>query len=186
METKKNRQFFLVLIPHRDARGILRKNSESFFKEEYSQVYTFPWVAPLASLSKPLKADELKHAARSLREANGMDKFNLTDFASAAFPTGSGEMELFGPCLKINIPETTGSAAKKIIKNFSPVIIGSCLIPKDNKEQFCGSNSLLNSYCEASFRAAAVANMHWQPGKLNNEKGFKWEIDTLTWLPKNI
>jgi len=184
MKTVKNRQKFLVLVPHKDIRGILHK-------ECISGTYTFPLVAPLASLSKPLSADELKNMARSLREANGMDKFDLTDLTSAAFPTGDDEMELYGPCLKINIPEITGSAVQKIINKFSPVIIGACLIPKDNKEQVrfgsCGMcGSWLNSSSELSFRAAAVANMYWQPAQLNNEKGFKWKIDKLFWLPKKI
>ena len=182
MKTAKNGQNFLVLVPHRDTRGIL-------YKENISGAYTFPLVAPLASLSKPLSADELKHTARSLRKANGMDKFNLTDLTSAAFPTGYGEMDLFGLCLKINIPEITGSAVQKIIKIFSPLVIGTCLIPKDNKEQVhfgsCGlCSSWLNSSPEISFRAAAIANMYWQPAQRNNEKGFKWKIGKLVWLPK--
>ena len=184
MKTKKNRLNFLVLVPHRDVRGILQK-------ENISGAYTFPLVAPLVSLSKPLSADELKNIARSLREANGMDKFNLIDFTSTTFPTGDGEMELYGPSLKINIPEITSSAAQKIKKLFSPLVIGTCLIPKDNKEQVhfdsCGScGSWLNSSHEISFRAAAVANMYWQPAQLNNEKGFKWKIGKLVWLPKKI
>jgi len=184
MKTAKSRQNFLVLVPHRDTRGILHK-------ENISGSYTFPLVAPLASLSKPLSADELKHTARSLREANGMDKFYLTDFTSVAFPTGDGEMELFGSCLKINILEITGSAVQKIIKIFSPLVIGTCLIPKDNKEQVrfgsCGMcGSWLNSSSELSFRAAAIANMYWQPAQLNNEKGFKWKIGKLVWLPKQL
>jgi len=204
METKKNKQNFLVLVPHRDSRIILRKYSDKLLTEGISGVYTFPLAAPLAALSEPLSADELKQAARSLRENNGLHKFNLTYFTSAAFPAGNGEIDLFGPYLNINTHEiVAGSAAKKIIKLFTPVVIGTFLIPKDNKEQArvgtaeplargsYSRSSRQNSSAEISlscisFRAAAVANMHWQPGQLNNEKGFKWKIDRLTWLPKNI
>ncbi|MDR0463514.1 MAG: hypothetical protein LBG94_00185 [Treponema sp.] len=194
MKTFKNRQNFLVLVPHRDIRGILRKNGEKQFKENCSGFYTFPWVAPLASLSEPLSADELKNITHSLREITNGEKFNAVDYSYTVFPSSPDNMKLFGPKLDLILsPRAFGTAVEKIESIFSPVVIGVCLIPETFEQQvrvgLCGSWLTSSSeipLAKISFRAAAVANMHWQPFQLNNEKCFKWEIEKLFWLPKKI
>jgi len=181
MKTAKSRQNFLVLVPHRDTRGILHK-------ENISGAYTFPLVAPLASLSEPLSADELKHTARSLREITSGEKFNAADYSYTVFPSSSDNMKLFGPKLDLILPPCAfGTATEKIESIFSPIVIGAYLVPKTYEQQLRAFVPL----CEIplsnfSFRAAAIANMYWQPAQLNNEKGFKWKIGKLVWLPKKI
>ena len=186
MKTVLNRQYFLVLVPHKDTCGILQKFCENLFRKGLSNVYTFPCAAPLASLTEPLSADELKQIARSLREITGGEKFNAIDYSYTVFPLSPGNMKLFGPKLDLILsPCVPGTAAEKIESIFSPAVIGAFLTPETYEQQLRAFVPL----CEIplpnfSFRAAAVANMYWQPGLLNNEKGYKWKIDKLVWLPK--
>jgi len=94
------------------------------------------------------------------------------------------------------------SGCKNIKNLISPHIIGSFLIPeinvdmnKDNKQQLCifahkinRASGLREKFSipipHLSFRAAAVANMFWQPVETNGEMSFKWKIGNLSWLPK--
>jgi len=186
MKTKKNRQNFLVLVPHNEIRDILRKNREKIFKEAFREAaYDFPFAAPVASLSQPLSGGELKHIARLLREITGGAKFNAVDCSYAVFPSSPDNMKLFGPKLDLILPPCAlGTAAEKIKSIFSPVVIGACLTPEIFEPPVRGSYSRLTSSPEISFRAAAVANMYWQPCRLKGEKCFKWKIDRLFWLPK--
>ena len=184
METKKNKQVFLVLVPHRDIRLELQKYSDLLFKNGLTGVYTFPQVAPLASVSRSLNTDELKLVAGSLRKTAGDDKFNITEASTCAFPAGEEEMTLFGQVLELNNRDALSFTSTKIKYFFSQIIFGVCLIPKTHKQQardgLCGSWSNPQN----SFRAAAIANMSWKPVKQDGEIAYMWKIGKLTWLPK--
>lgn len=178
MNTQKERyNNLLVLVPHRDARLVLRGYSAELFKAGFTGAYHFPWVAPLAALPCPLTHEELKKIARTIREAVGKEKFLTTQTMSVGFPSEHDDTLLFGPRL-----ELTGD--KKLFEqkllcpsavNFTP-IIGTCLTEK-------GETRELPLPPQLSFRAAAVANMNWQPVK-GSACGFKWKIGKLFWLPK--
>jgi len=199
METKKNRHerhdksIFLVLVPHREARAKIRKEFDSLTKSGFKGAYSFPFVSPLVSLKRPLITDELKAAARSLREATGKEKINITELSLTAFPN-KNEMLLFGPKLDIDTAAFAEKlAANQILKTvieknmfLSPAIIGACLLPENNKQQLLASiKHSASDLCEIfGFRAAAVANMYWQPLRVNAELCFKWKIGKLAWLPK--
>jgi len=187
---KKSRSIYLVLVPHRDIRQKVQKYSDSLVKNSFTGIYTFPCVAPLASLSQPLNNDELKHFAHFLREATGWGKITAAETAFTPFPSGTDDMALFGPCLDINISEFFtqrrreeeggGNYSSKIITLFSPIVIGTCLIPEYHKQQLRVTPWL--NPLELSFRAAAVANMSWQPVQIDGEAAFKWKIGKLSWL----
>ena len=190
METaKKDKQIFLVLVPHRDIRIKLQKYSDLLYKNSLTEVsaaefpaYSFPCIAPLASLSRSLNEDELKTFARSLRETTGWEKINITEASTCPFPISEGTA-LFGPALDLNVSRLSISSSK--IKNFFfPIIIGSCLIPKTNKQQLSGLCAFASSQEKTAFRAAAIANMYWKPVKLDGEIAYKWKIGKLCWLPK--
>jgi hypothetical protein len=196
MKTKKNRQFFLVLVPHRDIRLEIQKHSYSLFQGNYTNMYSFPLVAPLASLSQELDKDELKHLARSLREAANWGKIHVGRTSVTAFPTGAEEMALFGPTLELDISQIFTRSHKehgvhgvhgKIKTLFSPTVMGICLVPKDNEQQVrvrTEGTSLCGSWLNPlGFRAAALANMSWQPVQTDNEIMYKWKIGKLYWLP---
>ena len=185
METQKQHsQIFLVLVPHRDVRLVLRNYSAALFKAGVAGAYHFPWAAPLAVLSHPFNADELKHCARYIREAAGGGRINAVEAASLTFPALDQTVEgctLFGPRLDITIPPNAfGSGASKVTCLFSPPVIGACLTPE---------TSTLPPPPQLSFRAAAVANMFWRSMfsyagmQYSGATGYKWKIGKLYWLP---
>jgi len=174
METKKNRQVILVLVPHRDLRAVLRKKINSQIEKGLKGVYPFPLAAPLARLSKALNADELKQTAKSLRHIIGKNKLRVNETSTTEF---NKDMMLFGPRLELPDKETEFILYKELV-------IGTYLLPKNTQEP-----ALLSCFLEndeepsLSFRAAAVANMFWQQDKKKDEVYFKWKIGKLCWLP---
>ena len=185
METHRKRtQTLLVLVPHRDVRQEMRKYSESLFMAGFAGAYLFPWAAPLAVLSRPLNADELKHCARAVREASlsaGDGRINAAEIDITAFPgcrNGESRSALLG--LRLD-PFLTGDViGKKLLEGshtegaevrssrrrikklemmfFSPLIIGACLLPSAEFDK-----AALPPAPQLSFRAAAAANMIWRP-----------------------
>jgi len=176
---KRGEEVFLVLVPHRDVRLVLRNYSSLLFKAGVEGAYHFPWVAPLAALSKPFSVDELKIYARFLREAVGEGKINAVDAASVAAFSGAEETALFGPRIDIGISQYSFEGSEKVTEFFSPNIIGACLLSA--KEDA----SALPSPPQLSFRAAAVANMYLRTVRTDAAViGYKWKIGNLCWLPK--
>jgi hypothetical protein len=180
-ENKRRKQTFLVLVPHRDVRGELRKYSDLLVKAGLKDAYSFPYIAPLASLSQALNEGELKQIAHSLRKNIGSDKISAEENAVTAFPGYEKDLNLTGPRLNIVIPHSVFEGGiKKIKAFFSPLVIG-CFLTNDNKKL----GSLLEIPREKSeFRAAAIANMYWLPLQVNGEIFYKWKIDKLCWLPR--
>jgi hypothetical protein len=189
--TNENRSAFpithlLVLVPHRDVRRLLRIWSASLFAFGVDGAWSFPWVAPLASLHRPLAAREIKPLAHQLRRhANLLDgrKFTSRELAATALPTNkiSGEMpQVFGPGLNIDLPHDFFEPCKEAAINpIAPVVLGSVLahapLPLD-----------IPASPEIAFRAAALANMHLRPimqGSDWDGFSFEWSIGTLCWLP---
>ena len=179
MKTEKQRaQIFLVLVPHRDARLVLRNYSDALFRAGVTGAYHFPWAAPLAALSRPLDTEELKCCARALREAAGGRKICAGEASLTTFPAESDTL-LFGPRLDITIPlNALGGGASKVSGVFSQPVLGSCLLSADEVQ----TQSLPPP--KLSFRAAAVANMFWRPLQAGGIViGYKWKIGKLCWLP---
>ena len=197
---KKNPQlWFLVLVPHRDTRLVLRKWSGCLFREGFCGAYSFPWVAPLALLSRPFGAAELARCARAIREetlcVNGGKITGINTSHPSTSPGTIGRCEiakaaLFGPCLDFCLPSGafSESAREKIDHLFLPAIIGACLLRPDD-------NSPIDAALpppRISFRAAALANMSWRSlqgssaasGAVGGTSGyFNWKIGKLCWLP---
>ena len=170
-----------MLAPHRDIRSLLRKNCDEIIKAGLTGVYSFPQVAPIAELSEELNSDELKYAARSLREITRGEKTRIGEKAAIAFPEDDKNMNLLGLQLDLIFPDSVfGDGIQKIKKTFSPLLIGSWLMPKTNEQLLRASASPRENL---SFRAAAIANMYWQPFQIGDDIGFKWKIGKLAWLP---
>ena len=180
----------LVLVPHRDARLPLRAWSGALFAAGVYGAWFFPWAAPLAILSRPFSADELKHCASALRErslAGGNDgKITAGPAAAQVFPAGcfgeaEGDAALFGPVLNIAVPPElfSDNEAGKITCHFSPLVIGSALVRGFDTEK-----SALPPPPRLSFRAAALANMIFRPrGAGEGGCSFEWKTGKLYWLP---
>jgi len=183
MKTENGRQkkIFLVLVPHKDVRGELRKYGDLMLKAVLTDVYSFPYITPLASLSRALNTEELKQIAHSMRDYIGSDKISAEGDAVAVFPCDEKELSLNGPRLNIAIPRNVFEGGiKKITDIFSPLVIG-CFLTKENKKLI----SLKEIPREKlAFRAAAIANMYWRPIRLDGEICYKWKIGKLCWLPR--
>ena len=184
----------LVLVPHRDTRLLLRKWSGALFAAGLAGGWSFPWAAPLACLSSPLSAGELKHCAQVLREqslagGNG-GKITTGPAALAAFPAGSPcGGAVFGPVLELAVPGEAfaANAAGKITHRFSPPVLGAALV--------CGSAGETRAVPPPpalSFRAAALAQMICRPLFTGNGAdgvlpdwgcSLEWKIGKLYWLP---
>jgi len=182
MKIDKSEQIFLVLVPHRDTRLVLRDYSETLLKAGFTGAYSFPWAAPLASLSRPLEKQELKNIAHTFRKSANDGKFHAEGAYAMPFPPEEKNSFLYGPRLDFSIPkdlfgDNTGNL-------FPTVIIGACLLPGGRNETALPCPPTL------SFSAAAVANMFWQsvrPSSQDTKKdayGYKWKIGKLIWLPK--
>jgi len=188
MKTRYDGYVFLVLVPHQDVRIKLRKYCDSLIKTGLKGLYNFPFVVPLVSLTEKLNKDELKKTAIHLRKITEEKKINTVNISNIQFPAGTENMELLGPRLDLNIENLLTNGIQKLKNNFSPLIIGSFLIP--GPSQFL-SDSVSKDlekipFEHLSFRAAAVANMHWQPVQKNGETIFIWKIGNLCWLPRNL
>jgi hypothetical protein len=181
-EGTRETKIFLVLVPHRDVRLVLRNHSAALFKAGFDGAFHFPWVAPLFALSRPFNEGELKHAARVLRDIAGKGKISAAQAAAADFPINENGAVIFGPSLNLTIDSETLGASKKIKSVFSPPVTGSLLC--DTGFDY----SAIPAPPQLSFRAAAVANMYWRP--LRNHAGeqpggiigYKWKIGKLCWL----
>jgi len=172
-----SRKISLVLVPHRDVRLTLRKYSGDLFKAGFSGAYHFPWVAPLAALSQPLNDEELKHFSCALREIIG-SKIYADKAAVCAFEKDA----IFGPLIDIgDLSGALGNASEKVTEIFAHPVIGSCLLSAAEAE-----NAALPAPPQLSFRAAAVANMHWKRTEKHSALGVKWKIGKLFWLPRAI
>jgi hypothetical protein len=178
-EIRRHKQIFLVLVPHRDVRGELRKYGDLMVKAGLSDVYSFPYITPLASLSQALDTEELKQIAHSLRKNIGNDKISIEGDAATDFPCYERDLSLVGPRLDIEIPRNVFKGGiKKITDIISPLLIG-CFLTKENKKL-----PLEIPREKLAFRAAAVANMYWRPLQIDGEICYKWKIGKLCWLPR--
>jgi len=174
---KKLKDFYLVLVPHRDVRLVLRNYSVSLFKAGFSGAFSFPWAAPLAAVSRALNDAELKNCSRFLREALG-NRICAARAGTCSFE----DAVLFGPRIKIDsLPGIPKDAAGKVTEIFPQFVIGTCLLPASDAK-----NAALPAPPELSFRAAAVANLYWRRTDEGGALSVKWKIGNLRWLPKII
>jgi hypothetical protein len=172
-----------VLVPHRDSRKILRAYSGELFAGGFTGAWSFPWVAPLALLSRPLDGAELTALARALRErslqADRGGKFRAETPSRLAlrelYPDFPALPSLWGPGISLGFRAEdfgpSGSAALNRVFH-RPVLACALLGPEDPPlppPVF-------------SFGAAAVANMVYRPLSPGGFS-FAWEIGELHWLP---
>jgi hypothetical protein len=186
---------FLVLVPHRDARLPLRAWSASLFAAGFPGAWSFPWLAPLALLNRPLSSEELKHLAHELRFVlnNEDGKFIAGLPSLCTLPTiifDGGTTSIYGPILATKLGDTFfGLAADAVSSRISPLVLGSALVHENEIEKTLKPSSQVIALPQISFRAAALANMSYDsllPDYLQNGYSFEWKLGPLHWLPKNI
>ncbi|MCL2276951.1 MAG: hypothetical protein FWC21_03545 [Treponema sp.] len=201
----KKTENFVVLAPHNDARAGVLKYNETLFKNGLKNVYPFPRVIPVASAAEPLSPDELKRTANALRKSIGKEKIFITDLTVMPVNFCGNEMNLSGYKLEPEIIFDMSSVkTAKITSCISPLILGAYFFNKNNIDvtRSLGARTEESGSAEERshaplidpiknlnifFRAAAVANMFWKRCVSKNKEIFyKWEIEKLFWLPKEI
>jgi hypothetical protein len=189
---------FLVLVPHRDSRRLLEALRPSLFAAGLVGAWSFPAVAPLARLSRPLTARELKVLAASLREASlaeGRDGRIVTgEAAEVPCPGADDGPRFWGPVLNLPVPswpdicapETARpETAKRTLADpayipFPAAVLCAALTPGGLPPA-----PPLPALPVLSFRAAAAANMALVPLAAGVAGySFRWRIGPLFWLPK--
>ena len=193
----KTSQRLLVLVPHRDARLPLRAWSASLFAAGLPGAWSFPWVAPLACLKRPLSTAELKSLARVLRREVIAQKdltrrhgeqgefkflFSPCTLCSLCLCEMKGEkMSILGPSLSIELSDDFFMpAAEAVDCRISPLVLGAALAHSPLPDG-------LPPPPQVSFRAAALANMDCRFLPVDGREDgyfFEWEIGPLHWLPK--
>jgi hypothetical protein len=186
----------LALIPHGNQRGLLRAWSGGLFAAGLAGAWAFPWAVPLALLSRPLNAGELRDAAGALREANGGGDGKVRSLGpglvflpAACFPGGSaGEAgpAIYGLRLDLRVPDLGGSAAGALIRRLEPPVLGAALVegPAEAGLLSGSAGPGFPPAPETAFRAAALANMIYRvrPAGAGGLL-FEWKIGRLRWLP---
>jgi hypothetical protein len=188
---------FLALIPHRETRSRVRAWSGGLFAAGTAGAWAFPWVVPLALLSRPLNPGELRAAAFALREANsaGDGKFRSGGPALLPLPAlcvpgeGGGGDALYGLRLDLVMPELPAAA---VIRRLSPAVLGAALVetPAPGGPAAAPGAGLsplpepLPAPPEIAFRAAALANMIYRIRRAGEGAVlFEWKIGKPRWLP---
>jgi len=195
----------LVLVPHRDARLPLRAWSDSLFAAGLLNGWSFPGVAPLARLKRPLLTAELKSLAHALRGAGNEEGKIINHGVTRSFERerrgikdltwrhgGTEEAEVrkidgkktsaWGPSLNLELSDDFfAPVADAIDCRFSPIVLGAALM------QGAAPDSL-PAPPQVSFRAAALANMEYRfrPDGEDGDLIFEWGIGPLHWLPKKL
>jgi hypothetical protein len=170
----------LILIPHRDSRRVLRSYSGALFDAGLWGAWSFPRVIPLALLEDALNSAELKRLAHTLRELSLAGEKNgmMRCLENALLPL-NGELSIFGPRLELSIPpEAFSACGGKIACSFPRLIFGAALIPGSALPEGLPPAPPL------AFRAAALANMHYQSLSTGEKDySFRWQIGSPSWLP---
>jgi hypothetical protein len=178
----------LVMVPHRDVRLPLRTWSAELFSAGVPGAWSFPWVAPLARINRPLRGEELQSLARALRSQINRAGGILTagpPLKSDLPPEFNGEsIPVWGLSLPITLSDDFFEpVAGTVTHRITPMVLGAALL----------HNPLPTTLPEPphiSFRAAALANMHCRflPLGDDGENGysFEWKIGELHWLPKTL
>ena len=181
---------FLVLLPHRDSLLPQENLRTKLFAAGFKGAYSFPPVALLAALSAPLDRNELKEAARGIRNATvaKVGKISAGNIDAVIIPA-SDNIVLAGPELDLPalndisfIMEEKTSA--KIIHIFQKVIL--CAAIMDSAADLTGIQTAAGPMQPFSFRAAVVTNLAIRP----LEDGvfpysLEWRLGPECWLPKN-
>lgn len=180
---------FLVLVPHRDTVKLLRNYSRLLFGAGFSGAFSFPPAAPLALLSRPCTGEELKGAARALRQATLAcgrgGKIHAGEPAAVPFPDiagGLSGLSIFGPALDLPLPDLSLPA---MVYPFPALVLCTALV-----EGVCPPSRAAPPPAAFSFRAAAAANMVLRHPEGGASPGgdlysLEWRIGRLRWLSGN-
>ena len=204
---KKDVRRFIVLVPHRDSLKPLEEYRAKLFAAGFIGAWSFPMTAPLASVSRPFNADELKEPGRNIRDltkktdgkiiCSGSVNSIYTTENTELYSEGTEEerrrpltgarghgdkkgLSFFGVPLNLAVEEAIfpQTARDKILGIFSPPVLCAALVDSGEKPPSEEGPSL-------SFRAASLANLAIRPLESGAAGySFEWKMGPLIWLPK--
>jgi len=177
---------FIILIPGMDTHKLLNEYQNALFAKGFYGALSFPPVAPLAELSRPLNRDELKELAGNIRKLSAVHDGKISS-AGIGLNDGFGEYSFFGLQLDFpaNIPvieELLSETARgKIARGFFPPVLCAALVHP-------GEKPLPKEGPALSFRAAALANLTIRPLPCETTGeaptfSFEWKMGDPIWLP---
>jgi len=171
---------FIVLIPHRDSRGLLENYRQRLFAGGFAGAYAFPVLAPLAQVSRSFSPEELKALAHELRSLTLSNDGKITAGrpGRVVCPPAEGAV-LFGPLLDLPSPETiSGLSNEKARFLFPQIVLCAALLgPKEETPDISGLSVI-------SFRAAGIANLAIRPLEGGAAPySFEWRLGQERWLP---
>ncbi|MDR0553727.1 MAG: hypothetical protein LBG76_02860 [Treponema sp.] len=181
-ETCRMRRF-VVLVPHRDYRRIMREYRARLFAAGLAGAYSFPEMAPFALTERPWTREELKAAARSLRSKAGAGGFQT---GPGRFIVCPGGPLLWGPALNFSCPDTPFSLPPGSRRLFSPTLCAALIRPDAGLNAEDAEKNVLDALPPPvfSFQAAALANLIWKPLERGDpDYSFTWQTGELCWLP---
>jgi hypothetical protein len=188
MKTDAGSFLFAALIPHGNAVSVFEKFRQRLFALGLDGAFSFPAAVPLALLSRPLTAVELKTAAAELRKLLGDRKMVLSALPENSPSAGAGPfrpdgISFFGPSLDMPFPALPESA---VISRWEKPALAPAVLGPGGAEQVrvLAEQGRLPAPPELSFRAAALSNLSVYPAG-NGEAGYSyaWELGRLYWLP---
>ena len=179
---------FVILIPHRDVRGLLEKMRAKLFSAGFYGAYSFPPAAPLLRVSRPFSREELKEFARNIRSTVNENKGKILSSAPAAIHC-PGALSFFGPRLNLPVDEVIipRPAETKILQRLSPPLLCAALVQAENDP--VPETVIASDAAALSFRAGALANLSIRPLRpLDGEEtaySFEWKIGPAVWMPRD-
>ena len=201
METTENPLLFAVLVPHRDCLPVLETYRRDLFAAGIDGAFSFPAVAPLALLKRPLNSGELKSSAAELRKLLGGKKIvalgqdecmgctvrNYSPDCEAAdcgaeVPLRTNytvnTVRFFGLILELSPPVFPVDAVLQRWEK--PILAPAILAPGDKAPEPLPQIPALFS------RAAALANFALTPVMSEMYYSYTWKLGPLQWLPRLV
>jgi hypothetical protein len=188
MKTDMEKLYFAVLVPHRDVEAALKAQSRFLFSAGFPGAYSFPHVAPLALLSRPLSAAALRALGKAFRKETlkgGRDgRFSFDMPSLVLCPPRPSFPGFYGPSLDLNPRGLPWPEDKSLYVFPSLVLCTALTVPGVPAEE----GRLAEAVKPSSFwfRAAALANLVVKPlaaPGVSRSYSLSWKLGLPCWLP---
>jgi hypothetical protein len=174
----------IVLIPHRDYAKLLEAYKKGLFSAGIIRACSFPMLAPLATVSRAFKKEELKDLACALRKLSAKHgregKITAKKLGVLTYPPEN--LSLIGLELDLQAPDLTHEA---LIQRFPSLLLCAGLVSQGDLPRLQEKQASAPLPPPSFFRAAMIANMvlrQLDAGAAGYS--FEWKIGEPVWLPK--
>jgi len=177
---------FLALVPHRDARLLLRAWSSELFAGGAAGAWHFPWVAPLAALDRAPSREDICAMARALRQSLPPGKkFECGGPVLAGISLADAEEQVFvyGPALDLgDVLPWDGFPGTTAIR---PTALGCALMDGPAPSGLPAPPALsFGAAALAGIKARAISGCEPSGCHPAGWHALRWKIGALAWLPR--